>query len=203
MTFLVIALVISILVNVIMMILLYKTYRKYSSDKIEKHMLLTILEKEQADEESKREIVLGQSPQICIFNDDKFLGDYPMYEVTLEITVVKENKNLVEKAKLSIKKSEKSQIDLSSKYVISVVGKSDCLGQITHIVYERYGELHFPNKEEFILANGKGFALVFDIKDKPQSILVAFRNSQVVYNVEQHKGNIIFPSLDTPLTNSF
>ncbi|MGN0501207.1 MAG: hypothetical protein ACI4HK_08720 [Ruminococcus sp.] len=61
MTFLMIALIISILANVIMAFLLYKAYCKYSTDKTEKHMLFTMLtkeqvelKKEQADEDNKK-----------------------------------------------------------------------------------------------------------------------------------------------------
>ncbi|MGN0501209.1 MAG: hypothetical protein ACI4HK_08730 [Ruminococcus sp.] len=138
----------------------------------------------------KKEKIEEQSPQMCIFHDDKYLGNYPMYEVTLE---VKANEELRESTKLCVKKIENSHIDLSLKYIISIVGKSDCPGQIRHLVYERYGEIPFFYKEEFILVDGNGFALVFDIKDKPQSILVTFMDNQVIYNIEQAKGNIIFP----------
>lgn len=128
-----------------------------------------------------------------IFNADKYSDDYPLYEVILN---VKADEEFKESAKLSINKVDKLQVDLSSKYIVTLTNNSDCTAQIHSLLYERYGEISFLPNKEISLVNNNGISLVFDIKDKPQSMIVTFKDNQLIYNIEQAKGNVIYPKLD-------
>lgn len=181
-------LIISIIANVIMLFLLYRAYQRHICDNAEKQMFLLMIKRERSSR-----FIEKDSPEMYIFNADKYSDDYPLYEVILN---VKADEEFKESAKLSINKVDKLQVDLSSKYIVTLTNNSDCTAQIHSLLYERYGEISFLPNKEISLANNNGISLVFDIKDKPQSMIVTFKDNQLIYNIEQAKGNVIYPKLD-------
>lgn len=181
-------LIISIIANVIMLFLLYRAYQRHICDNAEKQMFLLMIKRERSSR-----FIEKDSPEMYIFNADKYSDDYPLYEVILN---VKADEEFKESAKLSINKVDKLQVDLSSKYIVTLTNNSDCTAQIHSLLYERYGEISFLPNKEISLVNNNGISLVFDIKDKPQSMIVTFKDNQLIYNIEQAKGNVIYPKLD-------
>lgn len=181
-------LIISLIANVIMLFLLYRAYQRHICDNAEKQMFLLMIKRERSSR-----FIEKDSPEMYIFNADKYSDDYPLYEVILN---VKADEEFKESAKLSINKVDKLQVDLSSKYIVTLTNNSDCTAQIHSLLYERYGEISFLPNKEISLVNNNGISLVFDIKDKPQSMIVTFKDNQLIYNIEQAKGNVIYPKLD-------
>lgn len=181
-------LIISIIANVIMLFLLYRAYQRHICDNAEKQMFLLMIKRERSSR-----FIEKDSPEMYIFNADKYSDDYSLYEVILN---VKADEEFKESAKLSINKVDKLQVDLSSKYIVTLTNNNDCTAQIHSLLYERYGEISFLPNKDISLVNNNGISLVFDIKDKPQSMIVTFKDNQLIYNIEQAKGNVIYPKLD-------